>query len=136
VSWWLRLILAFLAFCWLVAIFAAPLLNSGPLYALFSMICHQMPERSWHIHGEPLGVCIRCTSISFGFVIGVLSGGTPKAPWFKWALAISIGEWLLLDWEFLRALSGVALGLTAAPIVCAGVDEMLVERVGRVHESM
>jgi hypothetical protein len=132
----LRPILVLITGFWCIAIVVAPLLNSLPLYAFFSFICHQLSDRSWHINGEPLGVCIRCTSISFGFLFGLILGGRPRATWFKWALAISIGEWLILDLEVLRALSGIALGLTGAPIVSAGVEEMFTARIRTVHESM
>jgi len=132
----LRLILVLAAAVWCAAIVAAPILNLVPLYPLFSLICHQISERSWHIHGEPLAVCIRCTSISIGFLFGLVFGRGPKAAWFKWALAISLFEWLLLDWESLRALSGLAVGFTAAPIIYAGVEEMLAKRIRIVHESM
>ena len=132
----LRPILVLLTAVWCVAILAAPLLRSLPLYGFFSILCHQLPDRSWHLNGEPLGVCIRCTAISFGFLFGLLSGRGPNATWFKWALAISLCEWLVLDLEVLRALSGVVLGLTAAPIIRAGVEEMFTLRIRTAHESM
>ena len=132
----LRPILILFAGLWCLAILAAPLLGSFPLYAFFSFICHQLPDRSWHLGGEPLGVCIRCTAISFGFLFGLLLGRGASASWFKWALAISICEWLLLDVGTLRALTGLALGLTAAPIILTGVEEMFTLRIRTAHESM
>ena len=125
---------------WCLAILAAPLLHSPTLYVFFSIICHQIPSRSWHLAGEPLGVCIRCTAISFGFLAGLLLMDRPHVRWFTWALAITAGQWMLaitvLDSESLRVVSGLLLGATAAPIVRAGVQEMITHKPGTAHESM
>lgn len=34
--------------------------------------CHQMPERSFHIHGYQFPLCARCTGIAAGYIIGAL----------------------------------------------------------------
>ncbi len=64
---------------WLAGIFAAPVLmaDGHPLSAMIiyrglSAICHQIPDRSFHLHGFPLAVCSRCTGIYVGFVIGLM----------------------------------------------------------------
>jgi uncharacterized membrane protein len=125
---------------WCLAIVAAPLFQLPPIYLIFSAICHQLPARSWHIHGEPLAVCIRCAAIYHGFLIGLLALPKPGARLFKIALAITAAEWLLaftvFDSEILRALSGILLGASAAPIVRTGVEEMFAKRVRTAHESM
>ena len=53
---------------WCLSILAGPITGSSAIYSFFAMICHQDPSRSWHLAGEPLPVCIRCTSIYFGFL--------------------------------------------------------------------
>jgi len=64
---------------WLGAIVAAPYLRSrgsgiGPLlYACFSPICHQRPERSFFAFGYPLAVCARCCGIYLGALAGILT---------------------------------------------------------------
>ncbi|MEX1137915.1 MAG: DUF2085 domain-containing protein [Bacteroidota bacterium] len=56
---------------WCMAFVAAPLLRlleiplATFLYSLFSEVCHQFPGRSLHLGGEPLAVCVRCSSIYF-----------------------------------------------------------------------
>jgi uncharacterized membrane protein len=124
---------------WCLAIVAVPLLDLTPVYLFFSTICHQIPSRSWHIYGEPLGLCIRCTAISFGFLSGLLVLRAPNVRWLKIAIAITAGEWLLsaalVDLETLRVVSGLLLGSAAAPIVRAGIEEMFM-RVRTAHESM
>ena len=42
------------------------------VYRSFHPICHQLPERSFHLFGERLAVCSRCSSIYFAFLIGVI----------------------------------------------------------------
>jgi uncharacterized membrane protein len=41
-------------------------------YLLFSPLCHQIPERSFHICEYPLAVCHRCSGIYFGLFLGLL----------------------------------------------------------------
>lgn len=62
---------------WALAILLAPVAKgnglasvSSPLYSFFSFICHQIPERSFHIAGEQFGVCSRCFGVYFGLVLG------------------------------------------------------------------
>lgn len=42
------------------------------VYQCFHAICHQMPERSFHIAGFPLAVCARCTGLYAGGAAGLL----------------------------------------------------------------
>src|SRR5919202_1430017 len=46
--------------------------TSGIIYRAFGFLCHQIPERSFHLEGHPLGVCARCTGIYAGFATSVL----------------------------------------------------------------
>ena len=63
---------------WLATIVLAPVLKSRTsaaavfLYALFSPICHQIPERSFSLCGQPLAVCGRCLGIYAGFLAGLV----------------------------------------------------------------
>lgn len=74
---WLALV--FLTTLWTGLILAAPLsaafgLETGAtnLYALFSYICHQMPDRSFHVMEHKFGVCSRCFGVYFGLLAGAL----------------------------------------------------------------
>jgi len=73
----------FLAFCllWVTAIIIAPLWHDGPgaggtiseyTYSFFSKSCHQIDDRSFHMWGNKLGVCSRCTAIYIAFLLGVI----------------------------------------------------------------
>ena len=62
------------------AIIAAPLaLGSGhllwalPIYHAFSLVCHQIPERSFFIAGHPFAVCARCFGLYAGFTLAAIA---------------------------------------------------------------
>jgi len=61
---------------WIGAIFLGPYLKSKGsnvntlIYAVFSHVCHQIPERCFFIFGYPLTVCARCLGIYTGFFAG------------------------------------------------------------------
>jgi len=62
---------------WLSLIVAAPVAKasglvavSSPIYSLFSFLCHQIPDRSFHVEGEPFAVCSRCFGVYFGLLFG------------------------------------------------------------------
>lgn len=64
--------------CWLALIVAAPwlwaegrLAPAEALYQGFSVICHQLAERSFFYRGHQLGVCSRCFGIYGGFAAGL-----------------------------------------------------------------
>jgi uncharacterized membrane protein len=50
------------------------------LYAAGSVICHQLPERSFFLDGRQLPVCARCTGL-------YLSGAAGFLGWFIWKTA-------------------------------------------------
>ncbi len=55
-------------FLWCAGFIAAPLTGSELLYRWYSPVCHQFESRSFTLLGEPLAVCIRCTSIYGAFL--------------------------------------------------------------------
>ena len=73
---------ALLAVAWVALLVAAPLLPT-PLSALFyvagSLICHQIPDRSFHLQEFQLPVCARCLGLYAGAAAGCLAGrGIPR----------------------------------------------------------
>ena len=46
---------------------------ASPIYKAFSFVCHQIPERSFHLSGHLFGVCSRCTGLYAGFAAAALT---------------------------------------------------------------
>jgi len=93
----------------IAAIVGAPLaLNSGyllialPIYHGFSLVCHQIPERSFFIAGHPFAVCARCFGLYAGFALAAIvyplvrSLRTTDAPPRKWLFVATAP--LLIDY--------------------------------------
>lgn len=57
-----------------------------------AQICHQRPERSFHLHGRALAVCGRCTGLYVGGALGLLAaaGGGRRR---RQAAAAPMGAW-------------------------------------------
>jgi len=130
-------LLALLASGWLALIVAAPILPvpiAGALYAIGSFICHQRPERSFHLFAAQLPVCARCTGIYAGAALGA-SGAALSARLRAQATSSSARVLLLaggvptavtlaLEWSGLwtgsnaaRAAASLPLGVAAALVV-------------------
>ena len=59
---------------WVVLLVATPVLPglaAAVVYGVGSFICHQLPERSFHIAGFQLPVCARCLGIYIGVSAGI-----------------------------------------------------------------
>src|SRR5438132_607750 len=112
---------------WCLAIVAAPIFDVSPIYKFFSAICHQYPDRSWSIAGRALPVCIRCTSIYFGFFVGIVFSRRPDWKLLRFAVKTTVVEFiialLVFDSVWLRSASGLLLGIRAAPFVRIGIEE-------------
>jgi Predicted membrane protein (DUF2085) len=122
---------------WCIAILAAPIWGAPAIYDFFSLICHQNPDRSWHLFDRALPVCIRCTSIYFGFACALWFGLPTSLRWLRISLVLAIVEFivarLLVDASITRSLSGLFLGATAAPFVRQGFEEMIVRTQWRLR---
>ena len=76
---------------WCVLIVAAPFLASRPhastpgsllilgVYAIGSLVCHQLPQRSYHLWAAQMPVCARCAGIYLGAMIGTLGWTCARA---------------------------------------------------------
>lgn len=121
--WAYGLLLACLV--WLALVLAPALLAAAGwphvdlLRWLFHPICHQIPERSFHVLGEPLAACARCTGLYLGFTLGVaawphlptLAARLARQP--RWVLVcmVPLGVDVMLE---STALIRFATGLVAA----------------------
>jgi len=131
-----RALLALTAVTWLALLILAPVLpapGAAILYALGSRICHQRPERSFHLFAVQLPVCARCAGIYAGAAAGSLlmlrtsllerlSRVSPRLLLAAGALPTLLT--VVLEWSGTwagannaRAAAGVPLGLAVAFVV-------------------
>jgi hypothetical protein len=121
------------------------------VYGIGSAICHQLPERSFHLWSVQMPVCARCAGIYVGAVLGACaamlrrpaaarrcSGDVVQrlAPArVRTALAIAVAPslaTLIYEWttgvmpsHVIRAVAGVAIGVVAAWLVVAAADNQV-----------
>lgn len=140
------LCVATIALAILIAVFAAPLIKAqghtafaSAIYEAFSYLCHQIPERSFHLAGHPFAVCSRCTGLYAGFGFATLAlplarslkrTDTPHVIWLLLSgvpLAIDFGLTYFGVWEnnhFTRVTTGALFGAVAAIYVVPGLIEL------------
>jgi uncharacterized membrane protein len=113
---------------WCLSIIAAPTLGLSWVHDFFSLICHQDSSRSWHLAGEPFAVCIRCASIYFAFAGSLWLGLKTNVRWLRLSLLLMICEFIVarivIDAAVLRSITGVLVGLSAAPFIKEAVEEI------------
>jgi hypothetical protein len=156
---WVRRAFVGAAMAWPVALLLAPVAAARPqssaigypfalvVYAAGSVICHQRPERSFHLLGGQLPVCARCLGIYAGaalisLIVAIRSNCSPalplggmrqratdgdRRPSARTVVLVSAlptvatvaAEWITGDTpgNWTRALSGIPLGAAVAWIV-------------------
>ena len=127
-------------------IIAAPLAQAyghpafaGAIYKTFSFVCHQIPERSFHLAEHQFGVCSRCTGLYAGFAIAALvyplvrsleRTDTPSHLWLIMAtlpLAIDFALGYFSIWEnthLSRFATGALLSSVAVFYIMPGLIEL------------
>ena len=137
---------ATLALAILGAIVGAPLLQSSghadfalKIYRAFSFVCHQIPERSFHLYGSQFAVCSRCTGIYAGIALAALAyplirslkrTDTPRLVWLFLAAAPLGIDWSLgyfSIWQnnhVSRFATGFLLGAVAIFFILPGLIEL------------
>ncbi len=133
-------------FIWASLIVAAPLAKaygmasfSTPLYHFFHYICHQIPERSFHVAGEQFGVCSRCFGVYFGLFFGFaiyplwrnIADIEPLPRFWLFLSLIPIGiDWSLTVfgiWEnthLSRFVTGLILGVACSTFIVPAIVEI------------
>jgi uncharacterized membrane protein len=138
--------LALASLAWLALLIVTPFAPSSLatlIYASGSVICHQIPERSFHLAGLQIPVCARCLGIYAGAAAGASIHllGALATDSLRWRILtvqaarrvfiVSALPTLLtvgLDWtgvwsgtNVVRALAGVALGIGGGLVVMSAV---------------
>ncbi len=131
---------------WAALILIAPIAKAkgfvgvaSPLYHFFNFICHQIPERSFHIAGEQFGVCSRCFGVYFGLFLGFaiyplwrrIDEVEPLPRFWLFLSLIPIGvDWSLTVfgiWEntqLTRVATGLILGVACATYIVPALVEI------------
>jgi len=119
---------------WCAILPAPPLLASAGhgiastlVRLFFAPLCHQIPERSFHLMGSPIAVCARCMGCYAGLIVGLVIATAaparfavpPRARWIAVAIAPAALQWGAAraggpDGNLLRSLTGGAIGLVIA----------------------
>ncbi len=136
----------FLAALWVFLILLAPIAEasnltgvSSPIYTFFSYLCHQIPERSFHLENHSFAVCSRCFGVYFGLLLGFLfyplfrriEEIEPISRFWLFLALIPMGvDWTLgfFDiWEnthLSRFMTGLVLGTVCAIFIVPAVVEL------------
>src|SRR5512138_2688166 len=111
---------------WVAAIAAAPLLASSGsaapvvagivVYRAASIVCHQIPERSFFLSGLPLAVCARC----LGLYVGAAAAAMPAMIRGFWGQDRRSRIW---NWSGPQSGVWMLLAMAAAPTAATWVLE-------------
>ncbi|HSP62255.1 MAG TPA: DUF2085 domain-containing protein [Pyrinomonadaceae bacterium] len=122
---------------------------ASPIYRAFSFVCHQIPERSFHLAGHQFAVCSRCTGLYSGFAVAALVYplayslkriDTPRRLWLILATVPLLIDFSLTyfgvwsNTHLTRFSTGALLGAVSVFYVMPGLVELssaFVRRFGR-----
>ena len=112
---------------------------AAAIYKTFSFVCHQIPERSFHLFGHQFAVCSRCTGLYSGFALAALvyplarslkRTDTPRIFWLIFAaapLAIDFALGYFSIWQnthLSRFTTGALLGAVSVFYILPGLIEL------------
>jgi uncharacterized membrane protein len=141
----LAVLLTAAACSWTAAIFFAPAMrgrSAVPAIAvntIGSLVCHQRDARSFHLHGQRLAVCGRCSGLYVAGAAGALLAwaGRRSAPSRTRALlivaALPTVATLVIEWSGLADPGNIVRAASAVPL--GGVAAWLFVRLLRVEEQ-
>jgi uncharacterized membrane protein len=120
------------------------------IYQTFSFVCHQIPERSFHIAGHQFAVCSRCTGLYAGFAVATLiyplvrslqRTDTPARRWLILAtlpLVIDFALGYFSIWQnthVSRFLTGALLSSVAVFYIMPGLIDLSSAIARRLHRE-
>ena len=114
------------------------------VYGIGSLVCHQLPERSYQLWTAQMPVCARCAGIYFGALAGGLASavrapaarrGVGSANTARLILGLAVLPTLatliyerlsgVMPSHAIRAAAGAAIGLVVAWLVVAAADNQV-----------
>ncbi len=143
---WAWAAIFFIALSWVLLIISAPIARvygfpgfSDSIYWFYSHLCHQISDRSFHVHEYPFAVCARCFGFYSGFLLGLIlypfhrmldNTNPPPRIWLFLAM-VPIGiDWSLGFFEIWenshlsRTITGGILGIACAVFIVPAVVEI------------
>ncbi len=118
--------LALLFLANLAVLAAWPLLSGSAVRSaaapMYAALCHQQPERCYHVGGEPLPVCARCLGLWLGLFLAAALAALAWLPAGAWRRTVAcallgwlvlswlVGRWLPAGWHLERTVAGLAGG--------------------------
>jgi uncharacterized membrane protein len=116
-------------------------LFAGFVFAIGAIVCHQIPDRSFHVWGRQLPVCARCTGIYVATALAAIglmwtrgpgrSSSSSRAWRLEAGAAALVLNGLTLAYEWMtgepasnvvRAAAGATLGAVVAALIVYDVD--------------
>lgn len=112
---------------------------ASSIYKTFSFVCHQIPDRSFHLAGHQFAVCSRCTGLYAGFAVAALvyplarslqRTDTPSRLWLILAtlpliIDFSLGYFSIWENTYLsRFLTGALLSSVAVFYIMPGLIDL------------
>jgi uncharacterized membrane protein len=145
-AWKVWIFATILVALWVLAILSAPVFAaygatgvSVPIIHFFGFVCHQMPDRSFHVLCEPFAVCSRCFGVYFGILLGfviypVLRNIHEVEPLPRFWLFLSLLP-ISIDWSLTffdiwenthpsRFITGLILGIACAVFIVPALVEI------------
>jgi len=120
------------ALVWLVLLIAAPWFGreTAVVYAFASRVCHQRPERSFHVAGVQLPVCARCFGLYASGAIAAVAAWLPTrghrgmldARTARFVFAVAAAPTIVtvtLEWLGLAYPSNMARAVASLPLGAA-----------------
>lgn len=116
------------------------------VYGLGSVVCHQLPARSFHLWGVALPVCARCTGIYMGAALAAIAwiaGPAVRDTPARWALVLAAlptlatlaYEWTtgVMPGHAIRAAAGFPLGASVAIVVASALAPAGRQRASNIN---
>jgi len=123
---------------------------ASAIYKTFGFVCHQIPDRSFHLAGHAFAVCSRCTGLYSGFAVAALlyplarsmkRTDAPRRIWLILAtvpLVIDFALGYFAIWpntHISRLTTGALLGSVAVFYIMPGLIELSSVRTRRLKSE-